>query len=100
MSTLPDTQEFRDLAARIIWFEPAETALGDLPRFMAYAFRYACHDDMRLLRTKLHDDDLRSALAHAPPGIIDPRSWSYWHAMLGVYPPPPQPTRIFNAGAS
>jgi hypothetical protein len=45
---------------------------------MIYAFRYATHDNMQLLRTELSDDDLLCALASAPPGIIDPRSWSYW----------------------
>ena len=90
MNPLPDTNEFRDMATRVIWFEPPDIALRDMSRFMAYAFRYATHDDMQLLRTKLADDDLRLALANAPPGIIDPRSWSYWHAVLGEFPPPPQ----------
>lgn len=90
MKALPDTQEFRSLAARIIWFESSDIALHDLPRFMAYAFRYATHADMQVLRTALDDDDLRAALASAPPGIIDPRSWSYWHAILGIFPAPPQ----------
>jgi glycerol-3-phosphate O-acyltransferase len=93
MTSLPNTKEFADIANRIIWFEPAETAMRDSTRFMAYAFRYASHDDMQVLRTKLTDDDLRAALANAPPGIIDPRSWSYWHAILGAFPPPPMPQR-------
>jgi hypothetical protein len=63
---------------------------------MAYAFRYAMHADMSLLRQTLGDDDLRIALAKAPPGIIDPRSWSYWHALLGQFPPPPMPQRRFD----
>jgi hypothetical protein len=96
VNAIPDTQEFHDLAARVIWFEPAELALRDTTRFMAYAFRYATHDDMTTLRTKLSDDDLRAALANAPPGIIDARSWSYWHAILGTYPAPPMPVRRFG----
>jgi hypothetical protein len=93
VNTFPDTKEFRDLAARVIWFEPPEKALQDVTRFMAYAFRYATHDDMQKLRSTLSDDDLRKALAQAPPGIIDLRSWSYWHAILGTYPAPPMPRR-------
>lgn len=65
-----------------------------MTRFMAYAFRYATHQDMQTLRTKLNDDDLRTALAEAPPGIIDPRSWSYWHAVLGTFPAPLLPIRL------
>ena len=94
MSSFPHTKEFHALAARVIWFEPPEVALQDLPRFMAYAFRYATHEDIKKLRAILNDDDLRTALANAPPGIIDARSWSYWHAILGEFPAPPMPTRI------
>ncbi len=97
MNAIPNTKEFHELAARVIWFEPPEQALFNVSRFMAYAFRYATHDDMQKLRAKLNDDDLRSALANAPPGIIDARSWSYWHAILGTFPAPPMPQR-FIAG--
>jgi len=96
MNKIPNTQDFRDLAARVIWFEPPEMALQDLTRFMAYAFRYATHEDMAALRSALSDDDLRKALAEAPPGIIDARSWSYWHSILGRFPPPPMPKRNIN----
>jgi hypothetical protein len=95
MSTLPNTAEFQALAARVMWFEPPEQAMRDVPRFMAYAFRYATHQDMKLLRTELSNDDLRDALAKAPAGIIDARSWSYWHAILGDFPAPPMPKRNF-----
>lgn len=27
---------------------------------------------------------LRAALAAAPAGVLDPRSWHYWHHRLGV----------------
>lgn len=96
MNALPHTKEFLDVAARVIWFEPPELALRDTTRLMAYAFRYATHDDMKKLRTKLNDDDLRAALAVAPPGIIDARSWSYWNAIVGKFPAPPLPTRIIS----
>jgi hypothetical protein len=48
---------------------------------------------MKLLRQFLSDDDLREALDHAPPGIIDPRSWAYWNSKMGRYPAPPLPKR-------
>lgn len=41
----------------------------------------------------LGDEDLREALDRAPPGIFDPRSWSYWHLVLDRWPPPPLPER-------
>lgn len=88
-------KDLHDIASRVIWFEPPEKVLQDLPRFLAYAFRYATHQDMKTLRTKFSDVDLLAALSLAPPGIIDPRSWSYWHAILGIFPAPPQKARRF-----
>jgi hypothetical protein len=98
VNALPATQEFHDIATRVIWFEPPEQALRDVPRFMAYAFRYATHEDMKVLRCVFNDENLREALDNAPPGIIDPRSWSYWHAIFGTYPAPPMPRRKFVVG--
>jgi hypothetical protein len=100
MKALPNTKDFRDLARRVIWFEPPEVALQDVPRFLAYAFRYATHDDMQEVRRVMSNEDLRQALALAPPGIIDPRSWSYWHALLGTFPPPPMPERSWSDGGN
>jgi len=51
---------------------------------------------MEVLRRYLTDADIRDALAAAPPGIIGPRSWAYWHARLGRVPGPPLPTRALG----
>ena len=83
----------QEIARRIIWFEPPERALANPIRFMAYAMTYATHSDMSVLRQYVSDEDFQEALAHAPPGIIDPRSWAYWHLKMGHYPPPPLPKR-------
>ena len=96
MNTIPLTPEMDALARRLVWFEPPEEDLSDTSRFLAYAFARATHEDMKLLRRFLNDDDLREALYHAPPGIIDPRSWTYWNSRLGRYPPPPMPVRRFG----
>lgn len=81
------------VARRTMWFESPQQALRDPVRFMAYAFAYATHDDMKILRNYLDADDLREALLRAPPGIIDPRSWAFWNSKLGRWPPPPLPSR-------
>jgi hypothetical protein len=96
MKELPMTEEFFALAERVIWFEPPDVALRDVPRFMAYAFRYATHEDMKVLRAEMSDDDLLMALANAPAGIVDARSWSYWHLVLGVFPAPAMRRREFG----
>jgi hypothetical protein len=84
------------IAERVIWFEPPEQSLAHPIRFMAYAMTYALHEDMRVLRDFVSDEDMREALDHAPAGIFDARSWAYWQAKMGRYPAPPLPTRRFR----
>ncbi len=96
MKPIPATPKMLGVVPRIIWFEPPERALADPVRFMAYAMTYARHEDMRLIREYVSDEDFREALDRAPPGIIDPRSWAYWNSKMGRYPPPPLPKRHFG----
>jgi hypothetical protein len=96
MNPIPATPQTLSLARRIIWFELPERALSDPIRFMAYAMTYARHEEMRVIRRYVSDADIREALDHAPPGIIDPRSWAYWNSKIGRYPRPPLPVRGFD----
>ena len=96
MKRIPITADTESLARRLVWFEEPAEALSDPYRFVAYALARATHEDMKILRGFISDDDLREALDHAPPGIIDPRSWAYWNSKLGRYPAPPMPTRRFG----
>src|ERR1700722_21005809 len=96
MKPIPITAQTLEVARNIVWFEPPEQALADPARFMAYAMTYALPEDMRLIRRYVSDDDFREALDKAPPGIIDPRSWSYWNNKMGRYPPRPLPRRRFG----
>jgi hypothetical protein len=92
---LPLNAQTLELARRLVWFEPAEQALADPVRFLAYAFRFARSAEMAVLRTYLSDQDLQDALRDAPPGIIDARSWAYWHLMLDLEPAP-LPERVLG----
>ncbi|MBV9687962.1 MAG: hypothetical protein JO096_12230 [Alphaproteobacteria bacterium] len=96
MKSIPLTPETEAIARRIVWFEEPAVALENPVRFMAYAMRHATHEDMKALRRYVSDEDFREALDHAPPGIIDPRSWAYWNSVMGRYPAPPLPKRIFG----
>jgi hypothetical protein len=96
MKPIPATPQMLGLAPRIIWFEPPARALADPIRFMAYAMTYARHEDMRVIREYVSDEEFREALDRAPPGIIDPRSWAYWNSKMGRFPPPPIPRRNFG----
>lgn len=88
------------LARRLVWFEHPELALANPVRFLAYAFAGARAADMLQLQQHLSNDELRFALRHAPPGIIDARSWAYWHLMLDLGEAPPLPERTLGHGLS
>lgn len=96
MTPIPLTPETEALARRLVWFEEPAEALADPIRFVAYALARATHEDMKVLRACIDDDDIREVLDQAPPGIIDARSWAYWNARMGRYPPPPMPVRRFG----
>jgi hypothetical protein len=96
MTPIPLNSETQSVASRVVWFEPAEQALANPVRFMAYAMRYATHEDMRIIRRYVSDRDFKEALDQAPPGIIDDRSWAYWNSKMGRYPAPPLPQRRFG----
>ena len=96
MNSIPLNEETAAIAAQIIWFEPPAKSFSDPVRFMAYAMTYAMHEEMRVIRRYVSDEDFKEALDHAPPGIIDPRSWAYWNSKMGRYPPPPPPLRRFE----
>ena len=95
VAPLPINATTLALARRLVWFESPEQALAEPIRFLAYAFAFARAADMRVLRQHFSDHAPRHALQHAPPGIIDPRSWAYWHLMLDLAIVP-EPTRRFE----
>jgi hypothetical protein len=94
MKPLPCNLDLLAVAPRVVWFEPAEQALADPIRFLAYLMTYGTLEEIAVVRRYLDLDDFREALEHAPPGIIDERSWAYWNAVLGRYPAPPMPRRF------
>jgi hypothetical protein len=97
MRPIPATPEFLRAARRIIWFKAPEEALKNPIELMAYAMKHSTDADMELLLSHVGMDGLAEAVDHAPPGIIDPRSWAYWNAKIGRYPTPPMPQRTFDA---
>jgi hypothetical protein len=99
MRPFPHDRDLLDVAPRVNWFEPPERALADPIRFLAYVMTYGTIEDIAVVRRYIGPDDFREALEHAPPGIIDERSWAYWNAMTGRYPAPPRPRRHIPDGA-
>ncbi len=98
MHPLPDVPELHALARRVVWFKPPSEAIAMPVHFIAHVLTYGTHEDVSVLRRFVPDDDLREALASAPPGVFDDRSWAYWHLKLGCYPAPPLPARTIAQG--
>jgi hypothetical protein len=94
MKPLPRNDDLLQVASHVVWFEPAEKALADPIRFLAYVMTYATLEEVAVVRRYVDPGAFREALNHAPPGIMDERSWAYWNVMAGRYPVPPLPRRV------
>jgi hypothetical protein len=88
-----DEAVLRDLARRYVWWNPPEKALGRRSHFLCHLLQLGTAEDVRSARRILGDEALREALRDAPPGVLDARSWSYWHLVLFGRPAPPPPRR-------
>ena len=93
MIPLPINADLLAVAPRVIWFEDPHAALAQPARFLAYLMTYGTAEDVAIVRRHVGAAAFEESLANAPPGIMDARSWAYWHVMAGRYPPPPMPTR-------
>jgi len=89
---LPD---LLDVARRVVWFKPPVEALKDQVQFLAHLMTYSTPEDVLTVRKYLSLADFRHALENAPPGIFDPRSWTYWNLVCGRDPVPEMPRRTF-----
>ena len=89
MEADPDLQE---VARRCVWWANADEALADPRNFLCHVMVYGLWADATVIRRRFSSHDLRDALAHAPSGLFDLRSWHYWHHVL-EQPVPALPSR-------
>jgi hypothetical protein len=95
MLKIPHTKELLNVAQRLVWFKQPQDAL-DLPyTFMAHVMTYGTITDVITVKKALGLNAFKEALDHMPPGIIDAKSWNYWHIITNKIPTPPLPTRKF-----
>lgn len=94
MKPLPPTADVLALAERTVWYKPPHEAVADPFNLVAHVLTYGDQEDVKVLRRYLDLDDIRESLDGAPPGVFDERSWSYWNAMVGRFPPRPMPRRV------
>jgi hypothetical protein len=91
--TLPTKPELLRVARRVIWFEEPERALADPVQFLAHVMVFGTVEDLKALRGIVGKDDYREVLEHAPTGVFDVRSRTYWNLVCGRQPTPPLPMR-------
>lgn len=81
------------VARRVVWYREPAAAVADADHFLAHVMTYGTIEDVLVARRHFSSADFQHALEHAPAGVMDPRSWSYWHAVAGRIPSPPMPRR-------
>ena len=90
---LPDLERLRHIASRVVWWEAADRVLAREDDFLCRVMALGNLDDANYVESTYGPDRLRQALKVAPPGVLDPRSWHYWHHRLGLGVAGPAPTR-------
>jgi len=83
------------IARRVKWWEPAEETLSDQDDFLCRVMNFGTWNDIEYVDAVYGEEAFRRALDHCRPGVIDRRSWHYWHIRLGVGAVPPMPQRTF-----
>lgn len=87
------------LAAKYVWWTPAETVLADgFPGLVASVMELGTWEDASLLLRHVGAEPFREVLRSPPPGAISDRSLAFWHYRLGAPAdaPPPRARRRFS----
>lgn len=83
-----------EVARRLLWWMAPAVAAADSRRFVAQVMVYGTAEDVVAAQARFGESDFRAVLADPPAGLFDPRSWAYWHAVLGLgQPAVPPPAR-------
>ncbi len=92
------SQNLLEFAEAVVWFMKPERVLQYTDMFLLYMMRGT--SEKQYLHAKKYfdytDDDFRSALYNAPPGIIMHQEvWDYWNKHLNINPILPMPKKKF-----
>lgn len=85
--------DLKAVAKRLVWFKPPEDALQEKKLFLAHVMTYGTLRDVIVVLGFFSESDLDAVLDDPPPGIFDPRSWTFWNVRYHREPIPPLPTR-------
>jgi len=65
-----------------------ELTLSRPHHFLCQLMTLGTAEDVRAARQTLGDQSFVDALEHAQAGVMDAKSWNYWHLFFGRRPPP------------
>ncbi len=85
------------MARRLVWWKEPAATLQEPARFLAQVMVYGTPEDLAVVRQSFPASEFRAVLADPPPGLFDPRSWAYWHAVFGLEAPAAPPGRRLPA---
>jgi hypothetical protein len=83
------------LALRYVWWQPAEETLASPDILLRQILKIGTAEDYVAGRAYWGEDAFRRALASAPAGSLDERSWAFWHRHYGLAERP-FPERTFR----
>jgi hypothetical protein len=84
--------QLRKIAKALFWWKSPEEALANPRRFLAQVMMLGTWQEVQKALAIMGLASFEDALAHAPPGVFDRRTWAYWHAVFGI-PERPIPVR-------
>jgi hypothetical protein len=85
--------DLKAVAKRMVWFKSPEEALENKNLFLAHVMTYGTLRDIKVVLESFAETDFEAVLNDPPPGIFDPRSWTFWNVRYRREPVPPLPTR-------
>lgn len=84
----------RDVARRVVWFDPPEQTLANPQLFLAHVMVYGTLEEVLVVKRHYTDADFENVLRNPPAGVFDARSWAYWNLVLGHRDAPfPEPSQ-------
>lgn len=82
------------MAGKYIWWQTPDYSLRTPDRILAQVMDLGDFEDTVTLRRLYTSQRLEAVLAHALPGWFRPKSWAFWHCILGKETPPLPRRRI------
>jgi hypothetical protein len=83
------------LALRYVWWQSAEETLASPETLLRQILKIGTADDYVAACAHWSEEAFKRALASAPAGALDERSWVFWHRYYGL-PERAYPKRTFQ----